>query len=170
MPPPARLRAARSRVPDPPAPNSPQDPSLARSISRALPSPLLTMVPSSSRGGLECIWARCTGSLRARPVRPLSSCTAGKDIAARNDYGQQPAVSQGREVKMAVRDGNSGCGEAGKERPGNLPEMTQGHTSRPAPVIFWRVPRKSQSTPSHHRWAGHGGAFLSVMFPPSNVS
>ena len=44
----------------------------------------ISMVPSCSRGGLECIWARGTGSRRAGPVRPLNSSGVSTDIKARS--------------------------------------------------------------------------------------
>jgi len=47
-----------------------------------------SMVPSPSRGGLEWIWACCTGSHGVKCVRPLSSCGIGTDITARRGCRQ----------------------------------------------------------------------------------
>lgn len=66
---------------------------------------------------------------------------------------------------MEVPAGNSGVGEAGKRRPGSLPEMTQGHTSCSPPSVFGaflkRANRRHPTTDG--RGMEGGGAFLLVM-------
>lgn len=78
-----------------------------------------SMVPSFSRGGLECIWACCTGSLRVRPVRPLSSCTTGKDRAAWNDLrhffqGEKEQLSLGLVFDRGTERAEKGVTEGGE--------------------------------------------------------
>lgn len=76
----------------------------AHGASRALPGQFLTMIPSSSSGGIEWTLARGTGSRRAEPVKPRSSWDVRTDMMTRST--PQNAVS--RSPRSASQNGCAG--------------------------------------------------------------
>lgn len=121
-----------------------------------------SMVPSCSRGGLEWIWARGTGSRRAGPVRPLSSSGVSTDMTTGTRL-------QNRSPRSGSQNGGPGrkfrnwCGleKAARKSLGN--DARRHHT----PCQFLAL---SSKQPTHAILPPTGGARRGALFgysPPS---